>query len=91
MMEGAAITSYVATSSPGGIRGTVSGPGSGEITVTGLTNGVDYTFTVTAVNEKGTSAPSSASNSVTPKCCRWRSSSRRSCLLCSANANRFRW
>ena len=63
---GAAITTYVATSSPGGIRGTVSGPGSGEITVTGLTNGVDYTFTVTAVNENGTSAPSSASNSVTP-------------------------
>ena len=63
---GAAITSYVATSSPGGIRGTVSGPGSGEITVTGLTNGVDYTFTVTAINENGTSAPSSASNSVTP-------------------------
>ena len=63
---GAAITSYLATSSPGGIRGTVSGPGSGEITVTGLTNGVDYTFTVTAINENGTSAPSSASNSVTP-------------------------
>ncbi len=63
---GAAITTYVATSSPGGIRGTVSGPGSGEITVTGLTNGVDYTFTVTAINENGTSAPSSASNSVTP-------------------------
>ncbi|MDB4559605.1 fibronectin type III domain-containing protein [Flavobacteriaceae bacterium] len=63
---GAAITTYVATSSPGGIRGTVSGPGSGEITVTGLTNGEDYTFTVTAVNENGTSAPSSASNSVTP-------------------------
>ena len=63
---GAAITSYVATSSPGGIRGTVSGPGSGEITVTGLTNGEDYTFTVTAINENGTSAPSSASNSVTP-------------------------
>ena len=63
---GAAITSYVATSSPGGIRGTVSGPGSGEITVTGLTNGVNYTFTVTAVNENGTSAPSSASNPVIP-------------------------
>ena len=63
---GAAITTYVATSSPGGIRGTVSGPGSGEITVTGLTNGVDYTFTVTAINENGTSAPSSASNPVTP-------------------------
>ena len=63
---GAAITTYVATSSPGGIRGTVSGPGSGEITVTGLTNGVDYTFTVTAVNENGTSAPSSASNPVIP-------------------------
>jgi len=63
---GAAITTYVATSSPGGIRGTVSGPGSGEITVTGLTNGEDYTFTVTAINENGTSAPSSASNPVTP-------------------------
>jgi RHS repeat-associated protein len=34
--------------------------------MTGLTNGTAYTFTVKATNSKGTSAASSASNSVTP-------------------------
>ena len=63
---GSVITSYTATSSPGGITGTLSQAGSGTITVTGLTTNTSYTFTVTATNVAGTSAPSAASNSVTP-------------------------
>ena len=60
---GATITGYTVTSSPGGLTGTGS---SSPITVTGLTNGTAYTFTVTATNSVGTSSSSSASNSVTP-------------------------
>jgi hypothetical protein len=63
---GSAITSYTATSSPGGITGTLSQSGSGSIIVSGLTNGTAYTFTVTATNAIGTSAASDASNSVVP-------------------------
>ncbi|MDI9239560.1 autotransporter domain-containing protein [Lysobacter sp. LF1] len=60
---GATITHYTVTSNPGGL--TASGM-SAPITVTGLTNGVAYTFTVTADNSAGTGAASAASNSVTP-------------------------
>ncbi|MBV5280401.1 MAG: fibronectin type III domain-containing protein, partial [Actinobacteria bacterium] len=63
---GSAITSYTATSSPGGFAGTLSQAGSGTITVTGLTNGTAYTFTVTATTVSGTSPASAASNIVTP-------------------------
>jgi len=62
---GATITSYTATSSPGGITGTVNQAVGGVITVTGLTSATAYTFTVTATNSAGTSSPSSASNSIT--------------------------
>jgi trimeric autotransporter adhesin len=63
---GSPITSYTATSNPGGFTGTVNQASSGSITVTGLTNGTAYTFTVAATNNIGTGVASSASNSVTP-------------------------
>ena len=63
---GAVITSYTATSSPGGITASVSQAGSGSITVTGLTNGTEYTFTVAATNAEGTGQASAASDAVTP-------------------------
>jgi hypothetical protein len=62
---GSVITSYTATSSPSGITGTLSQAGSGTITVSGLSGSTSYTFTVTATNAIGTSAASSASNSIT--------------------------
>ncbi len=61
--NGSAITSYTVTSNPNGI--TASGGGS-PITVTGLTNGTPYTFTVIATNLAGPSQASVPSNSVTP-------------------------
>ncbi|MEI7553587.1 MAG: fibronectin type III domain-containing protein, partial [Verrucomicrobiota bacterium] len=57
---GAAITGYTVTSSPGGL--TASGTSS-PLTVTGLTNGTSYTFTITATNSAGmSSAPTLASS-----------------------------
>ena len=60
---GATITSYMVTSSPGGKTATGSGS---PITVTGLTNGISYTFTVTATNSAGTSPASEESSSIVP-------------------------
>ncbi len=57
------VTGYTVTANPGGI--TATGAGS-PITVSSLSNGTAYTFTVTAANKKGTGPPSDASNSVTP-------------------------
>jgi hypothetical protein len=65
---GSAITGYTVTSSPGSITGTGA---SSPITVSGLTAGTAYTFTVTATNANGTSTASSASNSVTPAIPYW--------------------
>ncbi len=60
---GGQITGCTVTSNPGGISAT--GLGS-PITVSNLTKGTAYTFTVTAINKIGTSPASSPSNSVTP-------------------------
>ncbi len=62
----ATITSYTATASPGGRTATINQSGSGSITITGLTNGTAYTFTVRAINSIGQSASSAGSNVATP-------------------------
>jgi hypothetical protein len=66
--NGATITSYRVTSSPGGFTKTVTGnPASSPATVTGLTNGVAYRFTVVARNSVGDGPASTLSPPVTPR------------------------
>lgn len=55
------ITSYRVTASPGGLTATGS---SSPVTITGLTNGQTYTFTVAAQNASGFGAESAPSASV---------------------------
>jgi M6 family metalloprotease-like protein len=62
---GKPITSYTVTSIPGSLTATGT---SSPIVVTGLTHGVNYTFSVTAANDDGTGPSSSVSYyNVTPR------------------------
>ena len=60
---GATISKYTVTANPGGITQDCA---SSPCTVTGLTNGTAYTFTVTATNSAGGGDSSTASDSATP-------------------------
>ena len=67
--NGAPVTGYTVTASPGGEQTTLSAADlatTGYAVVPGLTNGTGYTFTVTARNANGTSASSLPSALVTP-------------------------
>jgi hypothetical protein len=67
---GSPITSYTVTSYVGSTAQAattvVGSPPATGVTIGGLTNGIAYTFTVTATNAIGTGPPSAQSNAVTP-------------------------
>ena len=63
---GTAITGYTITPSPACPSCTGLSPSGTSSTVTGLTPGTTYTFTVKATNSVGTGSASLASNAVTP-------------------------
>ena len=64
---GSAITGFTATSVQDASKSCTGGPADTSCTVTGLTNGTAYSFTVVASNANGPSAASPASNAVTPQ------------------------
>ena len=64
--NGSPITGYTVTSNPAGGLDNSAGMLFAGHTITGLTNGVAYTFTVVATNAIGSSPPSAPSSSVTP-------------------------
>lgn len=63
---GSAINWYTVIASPGNASTTIASTTGATVTLTGLSNGTPYTFTVTASNSIGTSSASSASSAVTP-------------------------
>jgi hypothetical protein len=63
---GAAITGYTATTSPGGATCTSSATAR-ACTISGLSNGTDYTVTVRATNVAGTGPAGTAATSVRPR------------------------
>jgi len=65
--NGSLVTGYTVTASPGGRACTTAGDGKTDCTVTGLTDGTPYSFTVAATNARGTGPPSAPSAFVTPE------------------------
>lgn len=63
---GSPITLYTATANSGGFVKSCSGPAACTIVVTGLTNGTNYQFMLTATNAAGTSATYTLSNWAKP-------------------------
>jgi hypothetical protein len=63
-ITGYTITPYIGSSAQ---TPTTAGGSSTSATITGLTNGTSYTFTVAATNGAGTGAASSASGAITPQ------------------------
>ena len=63
--SGDAPTSYTVTAGPGGATCNVTPPAT-RCRITGLTNGIDYTFSSTATNAAGTSGVSASSSVVRP-------------------------
>ena len=62
---GSSVTSYVATSLPGGLQTTVYQSVGGTINITNLSHSTSYTFTLTAINAAGSSLASAISASIT--------------------------
>ena len=64
--SGGAPASYVVTAVEDNSKSCTVTGAAGSCEISGLTNGTSYSFTATATNISGTSAPSLGSNSVTP-------------------------
>ena len=62
---GSPVTSYVATSLPGGLQTTVYQSAGGTINIANLSHSTSYTFTLTAINAAGSSLASAISQSIT--------------------------
>ena len=63
---GTAISSYTVTTYMGGVAQFTTNTSASPVTISSLTNGTIYTFTVYATNSVGNSLSSAASSSVTP-------------------------